>query len=182
MSSSSDIVKRALKRLGVLAPGEDVDAADAQDGNAALNAMIASWQNDGVDISPDVPIASRHEEGIVALLAVRLASDYGKQVPAKLIDDAEKGWAGLLAEYIRVPSAQFDPALSNMPSQRQRVGRTNPASWLPQQAYSVADVSQYRGRVYECTTAGTSAPLVGPTGRTTGIQDGTVVWSFAGVI
>lgn len=181
MSSSGDIVKRALKRIGIVAPGEDVDAADAQDGGAALNAMIASWQNDGVDISPDVPVASKHEDGIVALLAVRLAPDYGKVANVQIQADAQRGWDGLLADYIRVPSAQFDPALSNMPSQRQWVGRTNPALWKPQCAYSVGDIVQYRGRVYECSIAGTSGATSGPTGRGT-VIDGTVTWVFSGVI
>lgn len=181
MSSSSDIVKRALKRLGIVAPGEDVDAADASDGNAALNAMIAAWQNHGIDIAPDVPIASRHEDGMVALLAVRLAPDYGKTVSADIRAEADRGWSGLLAEYHRVPNAQFDPALTNTPTQVSYIGINPPLSWEPQTAYTIGDRRQYRGRIYECTVAGTSAALVGPTARTTA-TDGTVTWSFVEVV
>lgn len=177
MSSSNDIVKRALKRLGVLAPGEDMDAADGADGNAALNAMIASWQNDGVDVSSDVPLPSRHEEGIVALLAVRLAPDYGKVPPAQVLSDAEKGWDSLLAEYIRPPDAQFDTALLNMPSQRTGYGHVAIPTWKPLFAHSIGDAVQYRGCVYDCAIAGTSGATIGPTGRTT-VVDGTVTWTF----
>ena len=181
MSSSNDIVKRALKRLGVLAPGEDMDAADAADGNAALNAMIASWQIDGVDVASDVPLPSRHEDGIVALLAVRIAPDYGKTPSAQVVADADKGWAGLLAEYIRAPRAQFDTALVNMPSQRYGYGIGAIPTWRPLYAYSLGDTAQYRGWVYECTTAGTSGATVGPTGRTT-VLDGSVTWTFREVL
>ena len=181
MSTSSDIVKRALKRLGILAPGEDMSAADGADGNAVLNALIASWENDGVIVSPDVPLPARHEEGIVALLAVRLALDYGMVASDQIQVDASKGWDALLADYIRPPLSQFDTALKNMPSQRYWGGVGNAALWKPQWAYSVGDRVQYRGRIYECTVGGTSAGTVGPTARTTAL-DGTVTWNFERVI
>lgn len=181
MSTSSDIVRRALKRLGVLSAGEEMAAADGADGNAALNAMIASWQNDGVDISPDVPLPSRHEEGVVALLAVRLAPDYGMSAPDQVQIDASKGWDALLADYIRPPLSQFDSALTNMPSQGYWGGTGLPPLWQPQRAYTIGDRVQYRGRVYECTVGGVSGATLGPTGRSTAL-DGSVTWTFERVI
>lgn len=38
------------------------------------------------------------------------------------------------------------------------------------------------GKVYVCTTAGTSAGSGGPTGTGSGITDGTCVWNYVGVV
>jgi hypothetical protein len=178
MSSSADIVTRALKRLKLLEPGETPAAEDAADGLAALNAMIAGWDADGLNVSPDVPLGARHEEGVVALLAVRLAEDYGKTPGSVLIRDADMGYQRLQNEYFRVPTANMDSALTNMPSQRIWVPLANTPVWQPAYAYSVSDRVQWRGNTYECTTAGTSASTRGPIGYDSAVSDGTVVWQF----
>lgn len=48
--SAYDIVKSALRALGVKDPGEDLSAAQGQDGLAALNQMIDAWQIDRLSI------------------------------------------------------------------------------------------------------------------------------------
>lgn len=39
-----DLIKASLRKLGILASGEEPSAAEAQDALTALNAMIASWR------------------------------------------------------------------------------------------------------------------------------------------
>jgi hypothetical protein len=49
--------------------------------------------------------------------------------------------------------------------------------WQASTAYSVGQRCSNGGYVYHCVTAGTSASSGGPTGNTSGITDGTVVWN-----
>jgi hypothetical protein len=53
------------------------------------------------------------------------------------------------------------------------------AAWAQSTAYTVGTQVTANGNVYVCTTAGTSAASgTGPATTTSGITDGTVVWSF----
>lgn len=46
MSTAADIVRDALKELGVLAAGESLRAEDLADGIRALNRLLGTWAND----------------------------------------------------------------------------------------------------------------------------------------
>lgn len=178
MSSSAQIVTRALKRLSLVEPGESPSAADAEDGLAALNAMLAGWAADGINVSPDVPLPAKHEEGVIALLAVRLASDYGREPSAIVYADAERGRTRLQSDYISAPLATFDCALTGMPSQGQIVSSTV-SDWVTATAYAEFDRVEADRRIYECIIAGTSGSS-GPHGTGGEIIDGTVTWRFIG--
>lgn len=56
------------------------------------------------------------------------------------------------------------------------------SAWAISTAYAVGDRRRNGGtqRVYECTTAGTSAGAGGPTTTASAITDGTVVWRYLG--
>lgn len=51
-------------------------------------------------------------------------------------------------------------------------------NWAASSPWSLNQHCNNGGNVYKCTTAGTSAGAVGPTGTGTGITDGTVVWDY----
>jgi hypothetical protein len=178
MSSSAQIVTRALKRLGLVEAGETPAAADAEDGLAALNAMLAGWEADGINVSPDVPLPAKHEEGVTALLAVRLAPDYNRTPNPLVFSDAEKGMERLYADYISAPLASFDCALRGMPS----VGLIATATiddWAVSTAYLEYDRVEANRKIYECIVAGTSASTGdGPHSSGAEITDGTVTWRF----
>jgi hypothetical protein len=179
VSSSAQIVARALKRINVVAAGEDPSAVDAADGLAALNAMIAGWAIDGINVSADVPLSAGHEEGVVALLAVRLAPDYGRMPSPLVLKAAEEGMYRLEADYISAPLAQFDTALIDMPS-RGLMTITAVDEWVASTAYALGDkVLADDRRIYECIIAGTSASS-GPHGTADEFADGTVTWRFIG--
>lgn len=60
-----------------------------------------------------IPFPVRHERGVVALLAVRLAGDLGyPDAPPRVVADADDGWYALLADYITTPNAVYDAALA----------------------------------------------------------------------
>lgn len=177
MSSSAQIVARALKRLRIIGPGEDPSAEDAADGLATLNAMIAGWKADGVEVTGDVPLDARFEEGVIALLAVRLADDYGKEVSAGVARDAQVGWERLMAAFLHVPTSQFDVGLTRSSTQNAPYACSTPPLWQVKHEYSVGDQVQSSGRIYECTVAGTSGALR-PLGSSQSIPDGSVTWKW----
>jgi hypothetical protein len=180
VSSSAQIVTRALKRLGLIEPGESPAAADADDGLAALNAMLAGWQADGIDVSPDVPLPAKYEEGVVAMLAVRLAPDYGKEPSALVFADAAKGMTRLEAGYISAPLATFDCALRGMPSVMTTVMAATD-EWAASTAYAEFDRIEANRKIYECIVAGTSASTgSGPHSSGAVIADGSAQWRFIG--
>jgi hypothetical protein len=180
MSSSAQIVTRALKRLALVEPGESPAAADAADGLAALNAMLAGWEADGINVSPDVPLPAKHEEGVTALLAVRLAGDYGKEAGSQVYADARTGMARLEADYISAPLAVFDSALVGMPS-RGIIQVTASDDWAVSTAYAELDRVEANRKIYEAIVAGTSASTgSGPSANSDEIDDGTVTWRWVG--
>jgi hypothetical protein len=182
MSSSAEIVTRALKRLNLVAPGEDPAAADAADGLAALNAMLAGWQADGIDVSPDVPLPSKYEEGVVAMLAVRLAPDYGKEAHPQVYADASRGRKRLQGGYISPPLSKFDLALFAAPSKVNPITTAEIDDWAVSTAYDLGDwVLAADRNIYECIVAGTSHTTgSGPHGTGQQVTDGTVTWRFIG--
>jgi hypothetical protein len=178
MATATEIATKALKRINVIASGETPAAADLIDATDALNAMIAAWEIDG--LSGDVlPIDARFEQGVTALLAMRLAEDYGKTAGPILQRDAANGWAGLQAAFFAVPQSSFDRALKwtgNYTDYGFFLGNeieTN-SRWFTGTDYQLRDTVTNLGNIYECTTAGTSG--AGPTGTGDNITDGTVVW------
>lgn len=65
------------------------------------------------------PPSRRFESGIHALLAVRLAGDFGRQPQPQAYRDAETGWTALCSAFVRPTTADvFDSALRRMPSNR----------------------------------------------------------------
>jgi hypothetical protein len=62
--------------------------------------------------------SARHTSGVIALLAQRLAEDFGKDVTKQLADDCEDAWRTLLSDFQKVPYATFDPGLTRLPSRR----------------------------------------------------------------
>jgi len=120
MATAEHIVSRALTRLSILRMGKSPSAEQLAAGLDSLNEMIAGWSADGVYLDPLIPIPDKYTTGIIAMMAMRLASDYGAAavVPAGLAQEAQDGWRGLLAGYVFAPDATVDKTILNMPSQR----------------------------------------------------------------
>jgi len=91
----------------------------------ALNDMIFSWEGDGVDVdhtaytlSSNFALGDKYVAGVKAMLAVRMASEFGIQITPQVAASAQRCWEALQAEYITAPDASFDNAIVYMPSQR----------------------------------------------------------------
>jgi len=75
----------------------------------------------GTDVSltfAPLPLAAKFEAAVTALLAVRIAPDFGMEPGPTLLRAAKDGWNMLQAAFIQAPDAKFDTTLTHMPSQR----------------------------------------------------------------
>lgn len=92
-------------------PREVVDGISIDNGLTALNRMMHAWKARGVDTqhftlesTDDFPLGEEHEEGVIALLALRLSAAYGLALHEAALRDSEAGWRSLQAEFM--PSAR----------------------------------------------------------------------------
>ena len=121
MTTMGDVVTAALKRLRVINARKTPDGISASDGLVALNDMMHSWKGVGVNTdhetlesADDFPLDEEHVQGVKALLAVRLSSDYGLEVNQGIVRDADMGWQAIMAEFVEpAASPVFDGGLIN---------------------------------------------------------------------
>lgn len=125
MATVRDVISAALRKIGIVASGEEADADAAAEALFAFNAMFHGFKAHGVDLtysdktlSDDFPIGAHHIEGAVYLLASRLSPDY--LVPAQF--DADGWWRMLQAEYATVPTLTIPAAILRVPSRYEREG------------------------------------------------------------
>ncbi len=131
MATMRDIAKGGLKRLGVIPLDQEPEAGELNEALTALNGMMFEWKNQGVDIehtalelSDTFPLDPEFDRGVKAMLAVVMADEYGKDLRPKTVDDANECWKSLLAVYLPIAEqAEFDPVLTNLPSQRLLLGQ-----------------------------------------------------------
>lgn len=106
MATAGDIVSRALRLLTVLDPHEAAEAEDFETGAAALNAMCARWEADGLALgwSPvrnpldPLPSPPEAEEALAYNLAVRLRPEYNVDLKPDIVGIAREGLSALLRD------------------------------------------------------------------------------------
>lgn len=83
MTTVSDIIDRALRKITVIAHDDPATAEDAANALEALNGMLAEWKLRGVDIShadlaltDAFPLGNEYRDGVVYMLGARLSPDY----------------------------------------------------------------------------------------------------------
>jgi hypothetical protein len=120
-----EIVRGSLILIGLLDVGDAIPPAEAADGLIVFNDMIASWDAHGVhtgasasELNSDSPLEERHTKGLKNLLAVELASSYGRAIPDKVAHDAQEGWQLIEADFKMLETLSMDAGYLRMPSQR----------------------------------------------------------------
>jgi hypothetical protein len=69
-----------------------------------------------------IPFAAKFEQGVAALLAMRMAPMMGvDNIPAMTARMAQSGWLALQANFMRIPPVTFDEGLSQTSSRRANV-------------------------------------------------------------
>jgi hypothetical protein len=116
MVTARDIVEGALRRIGVVASNQPIPPEMGEKTLRALNAMMASWQTKGLSyvhgrmvMADAFPMPEAMEEGVTAMLAVRMTDDYAPEAltPA-LRRDQREAWSSLCGYFFEVPKAGFD--------------------------------------------------------------------------
>lgn len=121
MTTTSEIVTRALRKIEVASSDEDPSAEILDEGLAALNAMMHAWKLQGVDLShtnlaldDTFSLDPEYEEGTVYLLASRLSPDYTR--PANF--DADAWFRAFQAAYATIDEVSMPSLLINTTTQR----------------------------------------------------------------
>lgn len=94
--------------------GTVIESIDSD--NQITLSQAATASNDAAALTfTAIPFGAELEAGVVALLAVRLAEEYGKTPGPVLLRDAERGEERLRAAFLTVTRARFDTALIRTP-------------------------------------------------------------------
>ena|SRR4249919_3139199 len=115
MATASQIIRRALRLIGALNPTQALKAIDAQDGLETLNAMLAEWHEAQIGL-PDYSLSSitdtlasdvADREAIAYQLAVRVAPEYGLDIPPAVGVMAEQTMGRLRLRYFQPGTSDF---------------------------------------------------------------------------
>ena len=98
MATASDIITRALTKIGAVAAESPPTAAEMADGLDLLNDMLSEWEESGPQlgfvpvqsVADDVRVPRGAVGAVKAALAVRMAPEYNKQVSQALFDEARE--------------------------------------------------------------------------------------------
>jgi hypothetical protein len=122
MTKTSNIMERALRKIGVVSETEVMTGDQFTHAIETLNSMIHAWELEGVDLdwtdltgNEDFPLAAKYHEGVVYLLADRLSPDY--EIPRSF--DADRWFRSIQAANVVIPTVTMPKALQIMPSQNQ---------------------------------------------------------------
>lgn len=120
----NEVIARAMRQLGVVQAGEAPTAGEYSDGLQSLNLMMAGLRTRGVDMGwqaytsdqggETFPYPDEDIGHVAAMLAVYLASEYGKgdKVPASVAAMAAAGFTALWAKYNTAAEMDFDRAIT----------------------------------------------------------------------
>jgi hypothetical protein len=121
--TNAEIVRRAYRKIGVLAEDMPLTAWQVQAGLEALGDMLRGLELFGVRLSlssmdgpsDPFPLAAKFHEGAVYQLAARLSPDFSVPAPA-----ADAWLRAMQAATVDVGAVTLDSTLTQMPSQRDR--------------------------------------------------------------
>lgn len=119
-TTKSDIIRQALSKLGITGYDYDIDPEEVTTALIELETMMAEWDGQGIRVSyalADSPEEAKGEDnagifdwsrhGIVANLAVRIASNYGKEVSQSLALTATQALNRILTANPVLPHVQY---------------------------------------------------------------------------
>lgn len=120
-----EIVRDALRGLNLIPADAEPEPPEAVKTLGLLNDMALAWPADNihtgwsrVGLADDFPLEEKHEEGVKALLARKIASARGMAIAAGLEHAAQTGLNRLMADYKVLDTLRMDTGLQSMPSQR----------------------------------------------------------------
>ncbi len=135
-----DLVTGSLRQIGIIGETDDPSAEQGADAVTHLNDMVASWEEDGIDLgwNPKASTASAavipkgYVATVKAALAVYLAGEYGVEVPQITALTAKDGYDRLLAR--AVSDQMYTTRLTNIPQGDAQCGASRiltDSEWRP---------------------------------------------------
>ena len=121
MSSGTEIIHDALKKIGAYSVVQKPQKESISQAKNTLNSMLQDWLSRNIDmgVSPlnapgdelGEPLDARN--GIVANLAVWLAPDFGREIPPTLARNARVGYRSIAKLYqkIEIPKKKVSSTL-----------------------------------------------------------------------
>lgn len=116
--TARDVIKRALRRLEVIAAGEEPTAEEARDALLELNAMMIGFAREGIAYSHTTLALSdvlNMDDGLSIfvsnMLTEKLAGEYGRQLTPVQMQEADMGRRMLQAAYYTPETATIDYAI-----------------------------------------------------------------------
>lgn len=107
--TAAEVIRRALRMIGVLDAAETPEAEDVEDALDILRALFAEWR--GMDLMvPDYAVPSpateltidlADREAVAYQLALRLAPDYGAQLSPEAREAREESWRRFQMRYFQ---------------------------------------------------------------------------------
>jgi hypothetical protein len=132
MTTATEIITAARRRIGIQAEEEPLSAADGASGLLLLTSMLNLWKIEGsiedfsVGVLSAAVTVTVYEDTVVttadfalsANLAVRLAGSLGAPIPPDLIVDADAGKNALVKLQVmaKQEASTFDKGMVYMPS------------------------------------------------------------------
>ncbi|MBU6232388.1 hypothetical protein KGP36_07175 [Patescibacteria group bacterium] len=111
MTTALDVIRAAMRKIGLLASGQEPSANEAKDALECLNDMLASWEAKGVyggfpplSLTDPMPLEDKHIAAVKAMLAVSLADEFGAgaALSPNVKVEALTGWQGIRADFLVV--------------------------------------------------------------------------------
>lgn len=129
--TARDLIKRALRRLEVIAAGEEPTAEEARDALLELNAMMVGFPAEGIAythtmlaLSDVVNMDNGRAIFVSNMLTEKLAGEYGRSLTPVQLQEAETARRMLQAAYFTADTATLDYAIWRPSSWRFRGGGT----------------------------------------------------------
>lgn len=135
MATAQDIIVRALRRIGIHAEEEALEATDAAAHFNTLTDMLNQWVL-GKDIKSfsapalasavsltiydDTVLTDTITFGVTANLAARIAGSMNAPIPPDVVMDADLGKSAITRLHVlaQLTASTYDKSISYMPSQR----------------------------------------------------------------
>lgn len=116
--TARNVINRALRRIEVIAAGEEPSAEEARDALAELNMMMASFRREGIGYDHTTLALSdlmNMDDGLSMyvsnMLTERLAGEYGRQMTPRQQIEADEAKRALQAAYWVTATAALDPTV-----------------------------------------------------------------------
>lgn len=123
--TAQELCRLALLRMRIVARDEAMQPEDAAHALTVLNLMMHGFAARGVDLNhfdydadTDVQVPRDLLDGLIHMLAVRLAPDFAVPAPSADGFDNNEWWRALQAAYFDPEDVTFEEGLQRLPSQR----------------------------------------------------------------